>query len=226
MNIAIMVCGEFRWFDSFEKTFKSNFAPALQGHNVQYFAHFWDQDLEQLSKFTDICNPIITQFEKKPPTEDVKKFFGNTKNLNSSLPNQAYGAHKSFLLLDEYQKQNNTTFDLYIKMRSDLAFVDKINIDNFDNESVYVKDIVHWRPLSNYINDYIYFTKNYNAVRDMAMLGFSLNNILADTDSFIYQKDVSKDIFCPEEILAKHFVIKNVKPKAYSYNIDLARYHP
>jgi len=210
MNIAIMVCGEFRWFESFKRTFKSNFEPALQGHNVQYFAHFWNQDLEELSKFTEICNPIITQFEKKLPTEDVKKFFGNTRNLNSSLPNQAYGALKSFSLVDEYQKINNIKFDLYIKMRSDLAFLQPVNLDDFDSYSVYVKDIVHWRPLSNYINDYIYFTKNYTAVKDMAQLGFCLNDLLADTDSFIYQKDVSKDIYCPEEILAKHFVNKKI----------------
>ncbi len=203
-----------------ERTFKENFAPILKNHEVQFFAHFWNQDLEKLSKFTDICNPIL-ELENKISYTEVKNYFNMVKDISNSLPNQAYGAYKVYLMLDKYIKENNT-FDLYIKMRSDLAFLNPVNF-NFDLNSVYVKDIVHWRPLNTYINDYIYFTKNYDAVKKMAELGFNLNNIMKE--HFVHEKDISKNIYCPEEILAKHFVNKKIITKTYNFNIDLARYH-
>lgn len=225
MNIAIMVCGEMRWFDNFRTTFENNFKPSLIGHSVQYFAHFWNQDLEKLSNFTDVCCPITLDIEDKISYSSIKTFFGNTKNVSGTLPNQAYGAYKSFLLLKKYQEENNITFDLFIKMRTDLAFLSEIKFDNFDLESVYVKDIVHWRPTKNYVNDYIYFTKNYDAVQKIANLGFSLDFIVADPNSFIYQRDIPNNIFCPEEMLAKHLDNNNISIKTYNFNIDLARHH-
>ncbi len=225
MNIAFIICGEFRWFDNFKTTFQNNFKPTLDGHNIQYFSHFWNQNLERLSDFTNTCDPMNIDIENKISYEDVKKFFNFTKNVNGSFPNQAYGAYKSFLLLEKFQEQNNTTFDLYIKMRSDLAFLNKVDISNFDQESIYVKDISNWRPVTNYVNDYIYFTKNYQAIKTISKLGFHIDTILENPNSFIYQKDVSKNIYCPEEMLAKHLVNNNISTKTYNFNIDLARHH-
>ena len=110
-------------------------------------------------------------------------------------------------------------------MRPDLAFLDTIKLDDFDDNSIYVKDIAHWRPVSSYINDYIYFTRSYSSLSRTAKLGFSFDYILSEPDSFIYQKNVAQNIFCPEEILAKHINNKNISVKTYPFNIDLARHH-
>src|SRR6266566_6650444 len=137
MNIAIMFNGEFRWFESFKRTFQDNFRPALNGHNVQYFAHFWNQGLEKLPDFIKICGPIIMDLENKKSEEETKKFLGITKTINGTLINQTYCAYKAFLLLEQYQQQYNMNFDLYIRMRSDLAFIERICFDSFDYESIY-----------------------------------------------------------------------------------------
>lgn len=220
-----MVSGEFRWFDAFKRTFEENLQPALKEHNVHYFTHLWNHDLERLKDFTDLCHPAIVELEDQRSFTEISKYFDIRKKLNSSILYQSFGAHKAFLLLDKYQKETNINFDLFIKMRPDLAFLDKIELDNFDQSSVYVKDIAHWRPVSNYINDYIYFTKNYEAVKGIASLGYYMDALLAYPKSYIYQKDESKNIYCPEEILAKHYSNLHITPKTYPFNIDLARHH-
>jgi hypothetical protein len=225
MKIAIIICGEFRWFDNFKTSFLNNFQPALQNHDVQFFAHFWNYDLNNLSYFSEICCPMILNVEDIRSLNRIKKFFGATKDINGSFPYQAYCAFKSFLLLQKYQKENKTEFDLYIKMRSDLVFLDPVILDNFDLNSIYVKNITHWRPVKNYVNDYIFFTKNYIALQKMIEVGFYTDSILENPESFLYEKDLSNNIYCPEEILANHLFNKIISVKTYDFNIDLARHH-
>jgi hypothetical protein len=226
MNIAILICGEFRWFDSFLKTFQNNFSPALQGHNVQYFAHFWDRGLEKLSNFTKLCDPLIMDIEDQKDHSYVKNFFGFTKTINGTFPNQIYCVYKTFSLLENFQEKNNMTFDLYIKMRLDLVFLNMLKLDDFDSKSIYVKDLSHEsRPTSTYVNDYAFFTKNYDATKKIAELGFSFDSLLENPESLIYKQFISHNIYCPEEILAKHLINKKISVKTHNFNIDLARHH-
>ena len=136
-----------------------------------------------------------------------------------------YSAYKAFLLLESFQSNNKITFDLYIKMRSDLAFLNTINVDSFNSQSIYVKNSFHWRPTTSFVNDYIYFTKNYDALQTISKMGFSTDIILANPNSFVCEKIVAKDIYCPEEMLAKHIFNNKIDVRAYDFNIDLARYH-
>ena len=223
MNIAIMFNGQFRWFESFKKTFEINFKPALEGHSVQYFAHFWNQGLENLSDFVGVCDPIILNLENKKSNAEVKKFLGFTKTINGTLPNQTYCAYKVFLLLQQYQSQYNMTFDLYIRMRPDLAFPDKISFDNFDSESVYSKICHGGTTLSTFHCDFAYFTKNYDAVQKMAEFGKCLDATLDNPNSLNYREFISQEIYCPEELLARHVINKGLSAKFHDFDIHLAR---
>ena len=225
MNIAIMFNGLLRWHDSFKRTFQSHFKPALEGHEVQYFAHFWNEDLDRLSEFIKIANPIILEMENKKTSEQVKEFLGFTKVINGTLPNQTYCAYKVFLLLEQYQKQHNKTFDLYIRMRSDLAFLDKINFDNLDSESVYIKSSHSGTSISNYLNDYMYFTKNYYTAQTMSKFGTCFDTILDDPRPLAYKEFISQNIYCPEELLSRYAIQNGLSVKLHNFNIDLARHH-
>jgi hypothetical protein len=223
MNIAIMFNGEFRWFESFKRTFQENFSFALEGHNVQYFAYFWNKGLENLPNFINICNPIIINLENQKSDIEIKKYLGFTKIINGTFPYQIYCAHRVFLLLQQYQQQYNTNFDLYIRMRVDLAFPDKVNFDNFDLESVYSKKCHGGTSLSNFHCDFAYFTKNYDAVQKMAKFGMCLDAILENTDSLNYREFISQNMYCPEELLAKYVDSQKLSTKFHDFDIQLAR---
>jgi hypothetical protein len=223
MNIAIMVNGEFRWFESFRASFIRNFQPALEGHNVQYFAHFWDHGLEKLPEFMNVCKPMILDLEGKKSDTDVRKYLGITKTINGTLPNQTYCAHRVFLLLEKYQKEHNMRFDLYIRMRPDLAFPEKINFDDFDNESIYFKRCHPGTTTSTFLCDFSYFTKNYSTVEKMAEFGMCLDAILDDPRPLDYKEFISENIYCPEEMLARHVSRKGLSPKLHNFELDLAR---
>lgn len=220
-----MFNGEFRWFESFRKTFEENLKPSLNGHSVQYFAFIWNKGLENLSNFIDLCNPIILDIENQKSDSEIKNFLGFTKSVNGTLPYQLYCAHKVFCLLQNFQEKNNRTFDLYIRMRPDLVFLNKINFDVFDSESVYFKQSHSGTKTSTYLNDYMYLSRNYDAVRKMAQFGSCLDETLKNTSSLAYREFISQDIYCPEELLARHVSNKSISAKLHNFDIDLARHH-
>jgi hypothetical protein len=228
MNIAIVFVGELRWFDITKRTFIANFLPALEGHEIKYFAHFWPSEgrhLEILEEFQCLYKPLTYEVEFQKSPQYIQGIFENQNLLNSTLQSQSFSFYKAFLLLKEYQLKNNTTFDLYIKMRTDLAFIDKVDINTFDNTQIYTKNISHWRPLSTYVSDYIFFTKNFDNVKKLAKMGFYFDQLISKPEEFLYQNDYKNNIFCPEELLAKYIALQQIESKTFDFNIDLARHH-
>ena len=232
-----MVNGQLRWYESFKRTFQQNLQPSLAGHNVQYFVYFWNQGFEDLSKFIDLCNPVILHSENQKSILEIQEFLGYKKNISvKSIIYQSYTMYKVFLLLQQYQQQHNMMFDLFIRMRPDLAFISKIDINNFDQSSIYFKSLAHEAiTLDKLVNDYIYFTRSFDTVKKMAMWGFCLDAILDDPKSFQWfgaptpadqQDRVASGIYVPEELLARYISRENISAKTYDFNIDLARHHP
>ncbi len=224
MNIAFLFFGQLRWFDLSQKSFKENFAPELRNHNVKYFGHF-QGEIDRLNDFKLEYNPSIIEIEKQQSLEETHSIFKMKHKMHKVLLFQTYSFYKTFLILEKYQKENNIKFDLYIKLRTDLVYLNKIDINQFDNHSIYTKDITHWRPLSNYVHDYILFTKSYDNLSSLANLGFGIDEILNKKEELEYTGGPDNDLYCCEEILAKYLSNKNINIKTYDFNIDLARYH-
>jgi hypothetical protein len=226
MKIAIMFSGQFRWFDSFKRSFLASFQPALNGHNVQYFAHFWNEDVEEISNFLTLCDPIILELEDKKTNDEVKKFLGFTKNIKGTLPNQTYCIYKVFMLLDQYQKQNNTIFDLYIRMRPDLYFPDQVILNNFDKNILYSKKCHTNATPATFHCDFAYFTRSYEIVKRIAQFGFHLDQAINYPEKMIYKSQNDPEIYCPEELLARYVKNISISTKYHSFDLDLARYRP
>lgn len=227
MNIAVIFVGQFRWFEKGHQTFIENVLPKLQNHNVRYFAHFWDCSecsSENLEKFENIYNPLIWAIERQKSLQQMKSFFKSTNNLSGTMISQSYSFYHAFKFVKQYQQHHKIKFDLFIKLRCDLSFLNEIDLD-FDKYSIYTKDLGDWRPSSNYINDYCFFTKNYTNIKKLSKIGFYFDKLTEYPEYFIYQKIPEKGIYCPEEILANHMANNNIKQKSYNFNIDLARHH-
>ncbi len=116
-------------------------------------------------------------------------------------------------------------FDLYIKLRTDLIFLDKIKIDNFDDKSIYTNKTKF--PIEKYINDFTFFTKNYDNVEIISKLGFNLDQIISNMEKS--EKDIIWSIYsneyAVEAILANYINKNNISSKLFDFNIDLSRHH-
>lgn len=231
MNIAILFVGQQRWFDLTNQSYISNFLPVLKDHNVKYFSHLWNMgniDLDTtkskdgFKQFENLYSPNVIELELNKSPLELYSFFKMKKEIHNSLLSQTYSFYKSFSLLAEYQRKNSMCFDLYIKMRTDLVFLNKIKIDNLDSESIYTKDMGDWRPSSNYVHDFMFLTKSFINLEKMANMGFEFDQILEDFDSLLYTNDYNGSV-CPEEILARQLVNNKLQQKPYDFNIDLAR---
>jgi hypothetical protein len=225
MNIAIMFNGQFRWFESFKKSFLINFQPALNGHNIQYFAYFWNENLEGFQHFKNLCQPMIINLEDRKTNAEIQSYLGFKTIIDGTLPYQLYCAYKVFLMLKEYQEQNNKSFDLYIRMRPDIFFLDKVNFDSFDQHSVYSKKCHPGSSPSTFHCDYAYFTKNYEAVKKIAEFGTLLDRAIDPSSSLCYREFISQNMYCPEELLARHINNSQLSTKYHNFDVDLARHH-
>lgn len=228
MNIAILFYGQLRWFDIFHESFQKRFLPSFKNDNIQYFSHFWSEpNNPKIDEFNILYNPIISKIEQQRPFNDLKLKLGSTKcRFSEKLYSQLYSLYESFCLLENYQQNNNIIFDMYIKLRTDIVFLDNVNINNFDNNSVYTNKTSF--PIDKYINDFVFFTKKYDDVKTISNIGFYLDHLINLIDA-----DPVQDVLwhrcptelAPEEILSKHLNQNNIVPKHFDFIIDLARHH-
>jgi hypothetical protein len=219
-----MFNGEFRWFERFKTSFQANFKPAIDGHNVQYFTYVWNKHMEHFSNLTDICFPMSLEIEDEKTISEIKQYLGYTTTINGTFPYQVYTAHRAFLLLQKFQSENNTKFDLYIRMRPDIAFPEPIDLNNFDAESVYFKRCHSGTTTSTFLCDFAYFTRNYDAVQKMANFGKCLDAVINDPEPLAYREFILQQIYCPEELLARYVKQQDISAKLHSFELDLARH--
>ena len=225
VDIAFIFFGQLREFNSGIESWKKNVIPELNGHNVNFFAHFWDDEyLKNLENFNNYHSPLILQTENQKTVEEMHQEFGIKNKMHFCMFSQSYSFYKAFQLLKIFEHNNNKKFDLYIKLRSDLIFLNKINFD-LDGYSVYTKDISHWREPCDYIHDYILLTKNYSNIEAISNLPYNFDNILEKENELKYSGGLDNKNYCCEEILAKHILMNEIPVKFYNFNVDLARHH-
>lgn len=218
MNIAIVFYGQLRWFDSFNQTFNLNFLPFLKQHNVRYFGSFWENSCEKLNDLSQLYQPNIFEKCRLISCDEVKLYFNNTINkISDNLPNQMYSLNKSLELLEKYQLDNNIQFDLFIKIRTDLVFLNSININICDENSVYVcPDRIN--PINHYTTDLLLMTKKYEHFKYVCRMGFYFDEILLNLSN-----KINRNIIYHEEVLAEHLNKGNISVKSHNFVVDLAR---
>lgn len=218
MKIAILFYGQLRWYELANSTFQKNFQPALSGHDIQYFAHFCNDQF--LPQFQEMYQPLIVKITPQKSIDDVKKLLNNhSQKVSDNLPKQLESLYETSLLLEKFQKDNNTQFDLYIKTRTDLAFLNQINFDNFDSNSVYVAKTA--RNLLDYVQDLTLFTKKYDHIKKVSEMGFYLDEIVTRLE----KQNPTRHLFYHEEILANYLFNQKITPKSHNFTIELARHH-
>lgn len=228
MDIAILFVGELRWIELSNSVLMSNFTDSLKDQNIKFFTHLWRCKKDHNEIFTKFINQYpqtAFEIENQKSPEYIQGFFENQKLLKGSFASQSFSFYKAFLLLKEYQIQNNTKFDLYIKLRTDLAFLNPINFENLDTHSIYSKNMYETRDISVFANDYLFMTKNFDNVEKLAKIGFYFDEITKNPSEYVYGGGLPSDIFCPEEVLAKYIKYQNIESKTHSFDIDLARHH-
>lgn len=217
MNIAFLFFGQLRWMDLANSTFVKNFMPALNGHNVHYFGYFCND--EYLEDFKKLYSPATVEIEPQKSLHEVKNILNNKSNkISENLPKQLQSLYGVLGLMQKYQIDNNMKFDLYIKIRTDLAFWDPININNFDNNSIYVGKTE--RNLSEYVQDFVLFTKKEENIINICEMGLNLDNIINNLE-----KKEMRNLYYHEEVLAEYLRIKHINCFTHNFNINLARHH-
>lgn len=227
MNIAIIFSGQLRWFDLSHKSFSKNIRPVLANHNVQFFGNFWgapgEADITRLEEFKQIYNPITISLDNSKSIEDIKRYFDitNVDNLSNNILFQLYSLHKSFLLIGDNR------FDLYLKLRTDLAYLDQLDI-NFEINTVYVKPTGYF--FHQHVNDFLFITRSYKCLKQITEIGFYLDDIINEFQNKNKLPgeheggEGSKAVYFNEEILAEYYSLNKVKLESISARIDLARH--
>jgi hypothetical protein len=224
MNIAVLFFGQLRWSELSNHTFKQNVEPAFNGHNVKYFAHFWEESIisEQLEKFKELYNPIEIIIEKQKTLQELKDYFkySNPKiDTIPNLPSQFYSFHKAFLLMSQHM--SNINFDCFIKTRTDLAYFTPFNLNEIQDGLYFRQD----RDMRVWISDLMLVTKNIKNLKAISNIAYEFDEILQEND---YLDNCYPDVphNCHELVLA-HYLnhMTHISVKNYSCRVDLARIH-
>lgn len=221
MKIAFLFFGELRWFNLSHSNFQEQITPALQGHEVKYFAHFWETEhLKKLPQFQQLYQPLELTTSPSPSYPKIWDHYEMRHRHESNLLPQTYCFELTHQLLKKYQDDNNVHFDIYIKLRTDLFLPGPINF-NINNDGLYSQDNTANRPTAYYFNDYLLMSKNYSDIKKLSMLGYGFDKIMDRPAELHYSIPTP----VPEEILARHLSLEGVEKKLYSFKVDLARHH-
>jgi hypothetical protein len=230
MKIALCVSGQPRNVDRGIENILQNmkfdfdiFAHAWwdnESHKTTFKKRLWNGVDDEVSEFVqnDWISEMYNKFDvKKIVIEEQKQFdvpellekrklkFTNTFNVCSGL----YGIWKCNQLKKDYELENNFMYDWIIRIRYDFGLAEPLNIDNFDNNFVYI-------PSDN---------SHKYGFNDQFAVGSSLNmdiysgvfpkieQILKSNNSGIYTADYcdKPDNMGQEQLLQKHLENNNIK---------------
>lgn len=218
MKVAVCFSGFFRCLYS---NYNNIYENILKNYNCDVFIHTWDKlgcnlyfESDKCNAYTiDYINDIIKLY--KPiyiNIENNDNFKNNLSGLKAydhrhpqSVYSMFYGIQQSNLYKSEFELLNNFTYDIVIRARTDLQFINKLNID--DN---YYINIPHTGNFGG-INDQFAYSNSYN----MNKYSDLYNNIQ-------YYSKINKCIN-PENLLLYHLNVNNVPYKHKVINYDIIR---
>ena len=183
MNVAVLIFGQPRFFDKTAQLIKDEFT--IPGWSTEFFIHNWDKvghtpqcdEMERfeeepdVSKIRKILHPMCYVRDSYDIiTEYTTNFLNSLKKINRKIPfskdymkeRYYFGQHisiqKCYQEIIKYEEKTQQTFDLIIKVRTDIIY---------KNQHFY-KDINEYNNIKKeqyYIKDTIYPTCKVNALR-------------------------------------------------------------
>ena len=148
MNMKILgICfsGSLR---SLEYTLTNIYSKLIENNKNKYkiiiFLYMPNDDhrnnVNLFNKFNiEINYEIKDDVELKLSNVNWKNFGSKIKNNKCGIQGylqQLYGIEKSFELLKNYEKENNMKFDIICRSRTDIIYMNDINIDSYDMNKI------------------------------------------------------------------------------------------
>lgn len=127
-------------------TFKNNYDILYKYHdNIDFFIHTWCTNCNKCGNNCEIVKEIIELYKpKKFICEKQIIFHSKLKEKYDKLEielfkrkSMFYSKYKSILLKEEYEKENNFTYDFILHTRFDTMFLSKINFKKLNNNLIY-----------------------------------------------------------------------------------------
>jgi hypothetical protein len=114
---------------------------------------------------------------------------------------QLYGIEQSFIMMEQYEKENDIVFDVILRCRSDIVFKDPVYINKYDLNNIIVPKFHYWDG----INDRFAFG-NRNIMKIYMNMYSNIYNItknkkISKSEMFCkYNLDIHniKYIMCPD----------------------------
>ena len=213
-------------------------------NNVDVFIHSWNTDFEKGIK--DIYKPKLSLFEKqKTFGAEWKDKVGATRKEH--MFSRWYSAKESLRLKREYEEKNNFTYDYVISTRFDLLFLEDLNFNLFeDNSLLYVPLNKNFMSHNPRILDYFFFSNSknmdeyigglYDWLLPRLKIKDKLGKLDAHTDSMVFAKKCNlqvtmiEDYREPESIIIARAYYDDCEYKGKNFtgvnNLKILKHYP
>lgn len=192
MNIAILICGQPRFTSDFDNLLKN-----LKGYDhADWFCYFTGDNQsvphnklpsEFWRKITDIEKTISHFQSMLPPNNTVRSFelsdsdYINLPKEPHGIPTPAYKMWYNLFKVNQlrlnYEKENNKTYDLVLRVRPDIGLVSELDLKSFNLK--YLKSEII--TPKNKIAGHLYFSSDSPRMCDLFAIASPENmNIYCD----------------------------------------------
>jgi hypothetical protein len=204
-KIRVALCVSGRIEENFEKIYKSWKTNLLDFYDVDIFMN--------IDKNNDYIKNVL-----KP--KKIVIFNGDINKKNHLLDNSNlmfYRIYECNKYSIEYEKQNNFTYDIIIRIRSDILLFDRLYLENFNENLLYFPS----RTLFEFANIY-----NMGVTDQFYISNRYLMNKICDI-YLILENEKYKDINCkiPEILLLYYLRQQNLEYKYFKYNWMINYYY-
>ena len=145
----------------------------------------------------DISLPVPNVIWKGRPTnQNIDKV--STAGINGYLQ-QLYGIQQSYLMMENFEKKNNTTFDYVLRVRHDVIFNNPVLLNKFIKDAIIVPDFHYWTG----INDRFAFGKK-NLMKHYMLMYTNLYKLSNNTLTINNAEHFAKINLCVNNVSYKH----------------------
>ena len=203
MRAAIMFIGRI-------KTYEEQLEYLLKLQKKYDLDVFCSLNLENLDEyhqtFLDALNVKKFHFEKAPYNIDWNNYATRYVVIRPNMVSHFYNSFKCFQLIEEYQKENNFTYDIIIKFRADIISSEELNLEkNVEPNNIFIPS--GWDHCG--INDQVAYG-DYNTMK-----------LYCDVYNRIENMCNNGCDFHPETLILRLLINNNIRINRFNYNYNL-----
>ena len=151
-RLAVCISGSLRSIEYCIKNFIENIiVPNQKTMNITLFYYIPNDAnskkinyIQQLNAQYTIKNDIALPIPNIRWSVQPDKKDNVSKGGISGYLQQLYGIEQSYLMMENYEKENNITFDYILRVRSDVIFKEPIILDTFSLDKIIVPNFHFW----------------------------------------------------------------------------------